>query len=252
MKKGPLTPQKLLMNKIINIPIDKIKPDVTGVLKTQGIPPPPGPPPPGRVEFLYYSAEDLFLKLATPTAIMADITIEQFAEVFKGNGRNEPDTPLGKIFPRASHLSLFAFTLGLEVCLEIEEQLNVHNFALGYMLDAVSSYSADKGAGAAQEIFLNLLSSMGRGQVDDSTRALLYSPGYCGWHISGQQKLFEYLKPEEIGIHLNKSFLMIPLKSISGVLVAGNKEIHRFKNSYPFCSRCRSVNCRERIAQVFK
>jgi hypothetical protein len=179
---------------------------------------------------------------------MAEVSIAEFAEIFKGNGLNELDTPLGKIFPRASHLALVAFTLGLEICLEIQEQLNTHNFALGYMLDAVSSYSADKGAGAAQEIFLNLLSSSG--QVDARTRALLYSPGYCGWHISGQQKLFEYLTPEEIGIHLNKSFLMTPLKSISGVLVAGNKEIHRFKNSYPFCARCRTVNCRERIAQV--
>ncbi len=187
------------------------------------------------------------MKLAAPTVIMADITIAQFVEVFKGNGRNEPDTPLGKIFPKASHLVLFAFTLGPEVCLEIEEQLNAHNFALGYMLDAVSSYSTDKGAGVAQEINLNLLSSSG--QADASMRVLPYSPGYCGWHISGQQKLFKYLKPEEIGIHLNKSFLMVPLKSISGVLVAGNKEIHWFKNNYPFCANCSSKNCRERIAK---
>ncbi|MCX6580137.1 MAG: hypothetical protein NT166_08125 [Candidatus Aminicenantes bacterium] len=235
------------MKTIINIPIDKIKPDVAGVLKTQGVPPPPGPPPPGRVTSLYHSAEELFLKLAAPTAIMAEVTIPQFTEIFKGNGLNEPDTPLEKIFPRASQLALFAFTLGPEVCLEIEEQLNTHNFALGYMLDAVSSYSTDKGAGAAQNIFLEHLTSTG--QADASTRALLYSPGYCGWHISGQQKLFEYLKPEEIGIHLNKSFLMTPLKSISGVLVAGDKRIHRFKNSYTFCVHCPSKNCRERIAQ---
>lgn len=237
------------MKKIINIPIDKIKPDATGVLKMQGMPPPPAAPPPWRVTSLYHSAEELFLKLAAPTVIMVEITIPQFTEVFKGSGRNEPDTPMGKIFPRASHLALFAFTLGPKVCLEIEEQLNAHNFALGYMLDAVSSYSTDKGARVAQEIYLDLLSSMGRGQVDASTRILPYSPGYCGWHISGQEKLFEFLKPGEIGIHLNKSFLMVPLKSISGVLVAGNKEIHRFKNNYPFCVPCLSKNCRERIAQ---
>jgi hypothetical protein len=144
---------------------------------------------------------------------------------------------------------VFAFTLGARVCLEIERLLEAHNFALGYMLDAVSSYSTDKGANAAQEIYLDLLSSRDGGQVDASMRVMPYSPGYCGWHISGQQKLFEFLKPEEIGIHLNKSFLMVPLKSISGVLVAGNKEIHWFKNNYPFCTACLSKNCRERIAQ---
>jgi hypothetical protein len=75
---------------------------------------------------------------------------------------------------------------------------------------------------------------------------LLYSPGYCGWHISGQKKLFEFLRPERIDIRLNERFLMIPLKSISGVLVAGAAEIHHISERYPFCDHCQSPTCRER------
>lgn len=238
------------MKKIIHIPINRLKPDAVGVLKTQGIPSSSVPPVSERVTSLYHSAEELFLKLAAPIAMMAEISIPQFAEIYKGNGLNEPDAVLEKIFTRASHLALFAFTVGPKVTLEIETQLNTHNFALGYMLDSVSSFSTGKASEAAEEIFLNQLSSMG--QADVSTQVLLYSPGYCGWHISGQQKLFEYLKPGEIGIHLNESFLMTPLKSISGVLVAGEKKIHQFKNNYPFCKQCRSCTCRERIARILK
>ncbi|MHC4266624.1 MAG: vitamin B12 dependent-methionine synthase activation domain-containing protein, partial [Planctomycetota bacterium] len=76
-----------------------------------------------------------------------------------------------------------------------------------------------------------------------STRILSYSPGYCGWDISGQKKLFEYLHPGKIGISLNNTYLMTPLKSVSGVLVAGKNEIHQFRPNYPFCKSCKTHSC---------
>ena len=81
----------------------------------------------------------------------------------------------------------------------------------------------------------------------EGTALLRYSPGYCGWHVSGQKRLFEFLQPQQIGITLRESFLMQPLKSISGVMIAGPIDIHRFKNDYPFCERCETEGCRERI-----
>jgi hypothetical protein len=234
------------MRKIIDISIERIKPDPTAVFKNQGIP--PTTPPPEQVKALYDSAEDLFLSLAAPVGVMEEISINEFEKIFQGNGMNEKETPLENIFPKADNLALFAFTLGPEVSREIEVQSKTDGLALGFMLDAVASYSADKASEAAEEIFINYLSS--KGEVNALTRVLLYSPGYCGWHISGQKKLFEYLKPEEIGIHLNEHFLMVPLKSISGVLVAGNADIHKFPNNYPFCAQCKTRSCRERIKRI--
>ncbi len=231
------------MREIIEIPIEQIRPDPTGVFQTQGIP--PGTQPPQRVRELYDSAEKLFYKLAAPVGIIADIPMEDFARIYPGNGMNEPDTPLEHIFPRANHLALFAFTLGPGISREIEQQLNNRQLSMGYMLDAVASYSADKASEAGQIFFHKRLAAEGR--ASESTRVLLYSPGYCGWHVSGQKKLFEFLNPEEIGIRLNERFLMVPLKSISGVLVAGEAGIHRFKNNYPFCAHCRTHHCRERM-----
>jgi len=79
-----------------------------------------------------------------------------------------------------------------------------------------------------------------------------FSPGYCGWNVKGQKQLFEYLHPEEVGITLGESFLMTPLKSISGVLVAGQPDIFEFEDSYPFCKNCSSRTCRERIVSIRK
>jgi hypothetical protein len=231
------------MRQKVKISVAQIKPDPKGVFQSQGIP--AGTQPSDRVKILYDSAETLFYKMAAPIGIMADISRDDFAAIYPGSGMNEPDTPLEHIFPQAGHLALFAFTLGIAISREIENQFKAKNLALAYMLDSVASYSTDKAAEAGQKIFLDDL--LLKGNAGESTRVLLYSPGYCGWHVSGQEKLFEYLKPEEIGITLNESYLMIPLKSISGVLVAGSADIHRFNNHFPFCALCRTRNCRERM-----
>jgi hypothetical protein len=230
------------MKQKIEITIEQIKPDPTGVFELQGIP--AGIQPPGRVRAVYDEAAALFHSLAAPVGIMADVTQSEFAGIYAGNGLNEPDTPLEHIYPRAERLALFAFTLGQPISGEIKKLLEAKNLIMAYMLDSIASYSADKASEAAQRLFTHQFFT---GPRAASTRVLLYSPGYCGWHISGQEKLFAYLEPGEIGITLNESCLMEPLKSISGVLVAGKAEIHRFANAYPFCKQCQTHTCRKRI-----
>ena len=90
------------------------------------------------------------------------------------------------------------------------------------------------------------------GEFGPSDGALRFSPGYCGWHITAQRKLFDLLDPDETVISLNESCLMSPLKSISGVLVIGRKEIFDFDDSFPFCSTCSDHSCRERIRAVLE
>ena len=75
---------------------------------------------------------------------------------------------------------------------------------------------------------------------------LRFSPGYCGWHVSGQKRLFAELKPQKIDLTLRESCLMQPLKSISGVLVAGPKIIFDIDDTYPFCAACKTHSCRDR------
>jgi len=84
----------------------------------------------------------------------------------------------------------------------------------------------------------------------EGAAVLGYSPGYCGWHISGQRRLFERLGPGEIGISLNDSCLMRPLKSVSGVLVAGAAPIHRFRPEFTCCAECATRLCVPRMRSV--
>ena len=197
------------------------------------------------METLFKKAMDLFLEFSQPTGIISDISIPEFADVYSGEGLNEKRAPLEEIFKKAGSLALFAVTLGERVTKKIDELFGANEFALGNMLDSVASVGTDKAADSVESHFFNLLS--GKGKITPSTGILRYSPGYCGWHMSGQKKLFDFLHPEKIGITLLDSFLMKPLKSISGVMVVGEKEIFIFEDSYPFCSRCKSHSCRERI-----
>ncbi len=116
------------------------------------------------------------------------------------------------------------------------------------MLDSVASAAADKTAQITEKFYYNYL--IQKGKVDSKVVALRYSPGYCGWHISSQKKLFQVLNPEKIDIKLRESFLMEPLKSISGVIIVGNPKIHRIEKKYPFCKTCKSQNCYNRYLQI--
>jgi hypothetical protein len=113
------------------------------------------------------------------------------------------------------------------------------------MLDAAASEGTEMAAAMLESSYREWLEESGT--IDPAHGVLRFSPGYCGWHISGQGKLFEYLEPGEIGISLGSSYLMQPLKSITGVIVTGPRDIFMFDDDYPFCVDCRDRSCRERI-----
>jgi hypothetical protein len=66
-----------------------------------------------------------------------------------------------------------------------------------------------------------------------------YSPGYCGWDVSEQQKLFKFFPEDFCGIKLSDTSLMYPIKSVSGVIGIGRDV--KMKN-YP-CKLCDDKNC---------
>ena len=234
------------MREILKIPADDLKPNRDDVLKALGIP--SGGKLPEKAETFLSRAMDLFLELSQPVGVISEISILEFETVYHGEGLNEKNTPLDEIYRKADSLSLFGLTIGEKVTEKIDELFETSEFALGSMLDSVASVGTEKAADCVEDRCFNLLSQ--KGEITSSTAMLRFSPGYCGWHLSGQKKLFEFLHPEDVGIILLDSFLMKPLKSISGLVVAGDKEIFIMDDSYPFCGQCKTHSCRNRIAAL--
>jgi hypothetical protein len=236
------------MNDVLTFAAEDLVPDSQSILSAQGVI--PGGTLREDIVAGAESARKLFLELAEPKAIMREISAKDFDLVYRGNGRNAQPALLDYILPRTGHLALVAATVGRTVSQRIAEMFGTGDFMLGAMLDAAASGGADRASQMLERLFQDRL--VAAGQIGAMDEAYCYSPGYCGWHISAQRQLFDYLHPEVIGLTLRDSFLMDPLKSISGVLIAGPAEIHRFDNTFPFCAQCRTRSCRARMGRSQK
>lgn len=236
------------MRRTVKISVTDIVPDADAVLDQLAVP--PGPDSRKKFESLLDETTHLLRSYSEPVGILSDVGNDEFSRIYEGEGRNEPSGPVQEIAAKADRLALFVLTLGQPVSDEMNKLLAEREFALAAMLDAAASEGAEAAADVIQREYLEFLKQ--EGVVRDSTRLLRYSPGYCGWHVSGQRALLDYLDPKEVGIKLSTSFLMYPLKSVSGVIVAGPAEIHRFEDSYPFCSDCQTRDCRERIRSLLE
>jgi len=198
--------------------------------------------PSKQIQATAQKALEGFLALARPQGKFKEITKTDFNTTYIGEGLNDTVSPLQNIYPLADKMALYAITLGTEISKSIVNLFKKNDYTLGYMLDTVASLGADNAASFMENEFGGL-------NPDNSNNILVrgYSPGYCGWHLSGQKKLFQQLQPETIGISLESSFLMNPLKSVTGVLVQGHQDIHNFRPDFPFCKECRTHSCVERL-----
>lgn len=226
---------------------EEVSPDREAVLAQLGIP--AAAELSDRIERLYAHAIGVLATTVAPRGILEEIPLGDFDGVYGGEGKNAAETPLALIAPRAEHLALFAVTLGEPLSRAVAECFAGADFALGYALDAMASVAADAAAVLAERRFAAALQDRGWDAADGAV--LRYSPGYCGWDITGQRRLFAALRPGPIGLTLTDSCLMQPLKSVSGVLVAGPRAIHRFPPTFDCCARCVERTCRDRLAALF-
>ena len=85
-----------------------------------------------------------------------------------------------------------------------------------YVMDCVGSQIVESVADYMETVLQK--------EIDPSgfKRTNRFSPGYCGWHVSEQPKLFSlFSEPKPCGIELTDSCLMLPVKSVSGIIGVG-------------------------------
>jgi len=202
-----------------------------------------GSPAVATVQSIIDRSREVFNVTARPRGLYESLAVNDFEQIYRGRGENDEDTPLEHVIDEAVSLALFAVTLGDRISDRISALFDAGELAEGFILDQVASFAADELADIAARRF----------QADGARSDLAvlpYSPGYCGWHVSGQQALFAHLRPDEIGISLNDSCLMHPIKSVSGVLVLAPVEAHEFSPSFPCCATCTTLDCQERAASL--
>ena len=132
-----------------------------------------------------------------------------------------------------SEASLFVGTVGNELSVWMKEKQRQNDFLVEFIVDLIGSEIAESIA----EWTYNKINS--EAIVRGMKCSNRYSPGYCGWDVQEQKKLFNYFPKNFCNISLTKSALMNPLKSVSGIVGIGANISYE---EYP-CETCRVQYC---------
>ncbi len=161
-----------------------------------------------------------------------DVGVEKKCITCK-NVNFDVDDVIGIHLRGATELAIFVATIGDEFddwigdLSEETDQLTV------FIVDTIGSELAEA---AGDWLEKTLAKNFSSAQKKISNRL---SPGYCNWDVSDQHKLFSLLPENFCGIKLNKSAMMIPRKSISGIIGIG-ENVKRLDYQ---CNICDMENC---------
>jgi hypothetical protein len=145
---------------------------------------------------------------------------------------------IAELLEHCHQVAVFLVTIG-EYLEETAYQLAKDGLILqATVLDAIGSDAVEKLADFVQDGIRELANTKG---LVTSQR---FSPGYCDWNIGQQRMLFWALNGNTLGIHLTGECLMIPQKSISGIIGIGSSN-GDVKNYNP-CKTCEKHDCPNR------
>lgn len=105
-----------------------------------------------------------------------------------------------------------------------------------FIADSLGSVIAEKTADQMEYCLQESINKLGWHHTNR------FSPGYCGWHVSQQQLLFPLFHGHTCGVTLTDSSLMVPIKSVSGIIGIG-KEVRKLDYS---CGLCNFEKCYKR------
>ena len=160
--------------------------------------------------------------------------------------RELPAFDMGKIILRqlrgAEAYALFICTSGVEFEAYQQRLKQKGDMVRVFIADALGSVIAEK---TADQMERHLQDSIEKLHWQHTNR---FSPGYCGWHVSQQQLLFPLFAGHTCGVTLTDSSLMVPIKSVSGIIGLGEK-VRRLDYT---CGLCDFKQCYKRKLKLAK
>jgi hypothetical protein len=134
---------------------------------------------------------------------------------------------------KMDNVALFACTAGAGIGEYSKQLMHEGDFVKGYIADVVGSEIVESAMDKIQDDLERKMNGEGLFITDR------YSPGYCGWSVAEQQKLFSFFPYGFCGIKLTPSSLMQPIKSVSGIIGIGEN----VRRKGYVCQHCDMVNC---------
>ena len=157
-----------------------------------------------------------------------------------------PEFDMGKIIMRqlrgSEAYALFICTSGTEYEAYLQQLKDNGDMVRVFIADALGSVIAEH---CADQMEICLQESIDKLNWHHTNR---FSPGYCGWHVSQQQLLFPLFEGNTCGVSLTESSLMVPIKSVSGIIGLGEK-VRKLEYT---CGLCDFKQCYKRKSKFAK
>jgi len=134
---------------------------------------------------------------------------------------------------KSDSVAVFLCTAGPEIGNLSRNAMKDGDLLTGYIYDVIGSEVVEAAVDRMQDNLLKEMLSAGKKITNR------YSPGYCGWDVAEQQKLFQLMPDNFCGVRLNDSSLMDPEKSVSGFIGIGENVRY---NPYT-CGLCDMKDC---------
>ena len=187
----------------------------------------------GLIGEIFAEAEDIS-NIKAQYVIFDDIYLEPASRLLRVN---DVSFGINKIIfgqiRKSESIAIFLSTAGSEIGIRSRRAMQERDLLRGYIYDVIGSEIVEAAADLMQE---DLKQTMLESGYKITNR---YSPGYCGWDVAEQHRLFQLLPENYCGIKLTPSALMDPVKSASGIIGIGRDVKY---NPYT-CRMCSQDDC---------
>lgn len=155
-----------------------------------------------------------------PTGILKDLAVgKKISSYIKG----------------ADKICIFVVTIGGLLEEEASQLMNSGDHLRGYLLDRLGSFAVENAAENFEEGLRN------KYVREDKSVSSRFSPGYCQWPTNQQKNLDKLLSFKKAGIRLTGSLMMVPKKSVSGIMGIAPAKVFSKRRSQ--CSICDKKDC---------
>jgi len=196
-----------------------------------------GSKPSARVSYLTDEHIEKAYQLIEPaySYIIRDVERVRRSCVFVEGSIMFESVVIARLLEQCQKVAVFLATIGNRLekrALRLAEDGLVLQSAV---LDAIGSVAADKVAEAVQDRIREMA------RADGLCVSQRFSPGYCDWSIREQKMLFRAMDGASMGVRLTRECLMVPRKSISGIIGIG--ACGNGVENYNPCRTCRKRDC---------
>jgi hypothetical protein len=180
-------------------------------------------------------------RLMSPRFVYRAVAVTDRApDLIEAGGERLHIPQIGRLWGPVEEIGAGICTVGEAIEARVRALFDAREFPLAVMLDSVGSAAVESLAEYANDLLCQAAIPEG---LKVTNRI---SPGYAGWDVAEQARLFRLCPGHPIGVSLNEACFMTPGKSISWLVGVGVEA--RVDHYFTQCRRCWMRECAYRRA----